>query len=160
MNCYERLVCDAEQKGLYVIEKEFKSAAKGLCKGNKIGISSKLNSAVEKRCVLAEEMAHAFFTIGNILDQSDLQNRKQEVFARRQAFEALLPLSLLVDAYKYGCRLQHEIADYLEVTEEFLLDSLYHYQTKYGLYAKYKKYIIYFSPLIVCEKVNNIFDIA
>lgn len=151
MNCYERLVCDAESQGLHVIEKEFKSAAKGLCKGNKIGISSKLNSVVEKRCVLAEEMAHAFFTVGNILDLNDLQNRKQEVFARRQAFEALLPLSLLVEAYEYGCRLQHEIAEHLEVTEEFLLDSLYHYQTKHGLYARYKNYIVYFSPLRVCS---------
>ena len=52
MDCYEELVDYAEQHGLEVIEKEFKSSAKGLCKGKKIGISKKIDSTVEKRCVL------------------------------------------------------------------------------------------------------------
>ena len=35
---YERLVQDANTMGLEIVEKHFKSDAKGLCKGAKIGI--------------------------------------------------------------------------------------------------------------------------
>ena len=152
MNCYEKLVDTAESMGLHVIEKKFKSSAKGLCKGNKIGISKDLENAVEKRCILAEEMAHAVYTVGDILDQNSLANIKQENYARKKAFEFLLPISLLIEAYEKGARSCYEIAEHLEVTEEFLLNSLYHYQNKHGLYARYGHYVIYFSPLVVREK--------
>lgn len=52
---YEQLLNDADIIGLEVVEKNFKSDAKGLCKGNKIGIRKNM-SAAEKACVLAEEM--------------------------------------------------------------------------------------------------------
>lgn len=152
MNSYERLVDFAENIGIEVVEKHFKSSAKGLCKGNKVGISKAIDSTVEKRCILAEEIAHSLYTVGNILDQNNLFNVKQEEYARKQAYEALLPLPLLIEAYQQGIRSQYELAEYLEVTEEFLLSSLYHYQKKYGLYAKHGKYLIYFSPLVVSER--------
>lgn len=152
MDCYERLVDYASNIGLEIVEKNFKSSAKGLCKGNKIGISKSLESAVEKRCILAEEMAHSLYTVGNILDLSNPGNLKQELFARKMAFEFLLPLSSLIDAYEKGAKGCYEIAEHLEVTEEFLIEALNHYQRKFGLYAKHGKYIIYFSPLIVREK--------
>lgn len=153
MNCYERLTDTAGKLGLCVIEKEFKSSAKGLCKGNKIGISKSLEDVKEKRCILAEEMAHAFFTAGNILDQSDVSNIKQEHFARGQAYEALIPLSLLIDAYTQGYESRYEIAEYLEVTEEFLINSLWHYLNKYGIYKQHGNYTICFSPLSIID--NN-----
>lgn len=152
MDCYEKLVDYASNLGMEIIEKSFKSSAKGLCKGNKIGISKDLESSVEKRCILAEEMAHSLYTVGNILDLTNPGNLKQELYARKKAYEFLLPLSSLIAAYENGLKACYEIAEYLEVTEEFLTEALYHYQLKYGIYAKYGKYIIYFSPLIVCEK--------
>lgn len=151
MNCYEKLADTAEKLGLCVVEKEFKSSAKGLCKGNKIGISKNLENVIEKRCILAEEIAHAFFTVGNILDQSDVSNVKQENFARGQAYENLIPLSLLIDAYIQGCETRYEVAEYLEVTEEFLIESLWHYLNKYGTYKEHGNYIICFSPLSISE---------
>ena len=153
MNCYEKLVDTAEMLGLCVIEKNFKSSAKGLCKGNKIGISKKLDNVAEKRCILAEEITHSFFTVGNILDQNDISNIKQENFARGKAYEALLPLPLLIDAYMQGCHSQYEMAEYLEVTEEFLIASLQHYQSKYGLHVRFDGYIVYFSPFTVQEQI-------
>ena len=51
MDCYEELVDYAEQHGLEVIEKEFKSSAKGLCKGKKIGISKKIDSSLDNLSV-------------------------------------------------------------------------------------------------------------
>lgn len=150
MDCYEILVSRADQLGLEVIEKEFKSSAKGLCKGKKIGISKSLDT-VEKRCVLAEEMAHSFYTVGDILDTRDPAAYKQEMLARSAAFEYLIPLGSLVEAYM-SCQYDlSEIPNYLEVTWEFLRDTLSHYSRKYGGMRRYEKYVIYFSPLIVCE---------
>ena len=54
---YDELLYEANEKGLEIVEKYFKSDAKGLCKGNKIGIRKDLSSN-EKACVLAEEIGH------------------------------------------------------------------------------------------------------
>lgn len=156
MNSYERLVDFAENIGIEVVEKHFKSSAKGLCKGNKVGISKAIDSTVEKRCILAEEIAHSLYTVGNILDQNNLFNIKQEEYARKQAYEALLPLPLLIDAWHQGVTSQHELAEYLEVTEEFLLSSLCHYQKKYGVYVRHGKYMVRFLPLMISEVTHNI----
>ena len=152
MNHYEKLVDFCHNVGIGVIEKNFKSHAKGLCKGNKIGISKRIESSVEKRCVLAEEIMHSFYTSGDILDQSNIQNRKQEIYARQQAYEALLPLSLFVAAYNNGARESYEIADYLEVTEEFLHGAIEYYKRKHGTSAVVRgTYVIKFSPFMICE---------
>lgn len=148
MNCYEELVDYCNYVGISVVEKAFRSHAKGLCKGNKIAISNKLKT-VEKRCILAEEMAHSMCTVGDILDQSSIQNIKQENYARQQAFEALLPLSLIVAAYNKGFKICYEMAEYLDVTEEFLIDALAYYERKHGMYAIQGANIIKFSPFMV-----------
>lgn len=154
MDCYERLLNTAGILGFNVIEKHFRSHAKGLCKGNKIGISKAIETAAEKRCVLAEEIAHAYSTTGNILDQTKLNNIKQERQARRVAYEAMLPLYTLIDAYNQGLQTSFEVAEYLEVTEEFLLSALCEYRNKYGEYIRYKSYIVFFSPFRVCDLDN------
>lgn len=154
MNDYEKLVQFAHNLGIEVVEKHFKSNAKGLCKGNKIGISKDIERNEEKLCVLAEEIAHSLFTVGNILDQNNVFNVKQEEFAKRKAYEALLPLSALVDAYFQQFSSVYEMAEYLGVTESFLNSSLRHYQRKYGVYVKHDKWLIYFSPLKVHEAIT------
>lgn len=150
MNRYEELVCIADKLGLEVVEKEFKSSVKGLCKGNRIGISKALDTEAEKRCILAEEMAHSFYTVGNILDTRSFDAMRQERLARTMAFETLLPLYKLVDAY-LCCRHDfNEIPEYLGVTWEFLNNTINHYCCKYGGLTRHGKYIVYFSPLYVC----------
>lgn len=154
MDRYEELVSLADKLGLEVIEKEFKSSAKGLCKGNKIGISKAIATEAEKRCILAEEMAHSYYTVGDILDTRSMDAMRQERIARAIAFENLLPLYKLVDAYLNCCHDYNDIPDYLGVTWEFLDNTLDHYCRKYGGLTRHGKYIIYFSPLIVCERSN------
>ena len=46
-----------------------------------------------------------------------------------------------------------EIADYLDVTEEYLEDCIDCYRDKYGIYKEIDNYVIYFIPhLIVFKK--------
>lgn len=151
MDCYEITVEIANFLGFEVIEKKFKSSAKGLCKGNKIGISKDLDT-IEKRCILAEEVSHGLYTVGNILDQNDQQNRKQEYFARKKALECLVPLSEIVRAYNAGLQAPHEMAEYLEVTEQILKDAMAHHERKNGPCTFLDGQIIRFSPFMVCEQ--------
>lgn len=109
------------------------------------GYETLLDNA-EKACVLAEELGHHYTSSGNILDQSSVQNRKQEQVARTWAYNKLIGLVGIVDAYKTGCRSRSEMADHLNVTEEFLSEALERYRNKYGTYTAVDNYIIYFEP--------------
>ncbi|MFB7142036.1 ImmA/IrrE family metallo-endopeptidase [Gottfriedia sp. NPDC056225] len=104
---------------------------KGLYKNGKIRIEKRLNDT-EKGCILAEEIGHHFKTVGNILNQTNLNNIKQEKIARQWAYDVLIPLSSLIDAYNNGCTNRFEVAEFLDVTEEFLQEALDRYIEKYG----------------------------
>lgn len=145
MNAYENLISECGDN-ITVIEKDFKSKAKGLCKGNKIGISKAIETSTEKRCVLAEELGHYHTTVGNILDQSDTGNRKQERIARFWAYKRLIGLSDLIRAFRHGDRSIHEIAEFLEISEDFLRECLETYRQKYGTGVKCGEYFISFEP--------------
>lgn len=85
------------------------------------------------------------------MDQTDVSNRKQERRARIWAYHKLLSLDDLIDSYKFGCRNKFEIAEHLNVTEDFLVDCLEYYKEKYGLYVRQDNYLIYFEPLGILE---------
>ena len=123
---------------------------KGFYVNGNIAIERDMTST-EKACVLAEELGHHYTTVGNILDQSNAENRKQERRARLWAYQKAFDLIDLVSAYKHGCRNRYEIAEYLEVTESFLQEALDTYKEKYGVYTKVDRYVVYFEPLGILE---------
>ena len=147
---YETLLFEADTQGLIVKEKNLKYN-NGRIKGNRIAIRKDISSTTEKACVLAEELGHHYTTVGNILDQSDVSNRKQERRARLWAYRRAFDLIDLISAYKYGCRNRYELAEYLEVTEQFLQDALDTYKEKFGLCTKVDKYVVFFEPLGILE---------
>ncbi|WP_049438217.1 ImmA/IrrE family metallo-endopeptidase [Staphylococcus hominis] len=101
--------------------------------------------------VLYEELAHHKLTYGNILDQSKWINRKFESYARRHGYEAALPLRIIVEAHHYGVSNLYELAEYVQLSEEHVLEILEYYKTKHGLTTRYGKYVIQFEPLRVFE---------
>jgi hypothetical protein len=108
----------------------------------------------EKKCVLAEELGHHYTAVGDILDQSSAANRKQELRGRIIAYNKLIGLHGIIDAHKHHCQTISDTAEYLEVTEEFLLEALQYYNSSYGVYTKIDNYIIYFEPsLCVLELI-------
>lgn len=148
---YEYLIEKASTLGVHVVEKAFKSTAKGLIKGSTIGIR-KTMPTIEKACILAEELGHYHTTAGNILDQSDIRNRKQELRARQWAYQCMIPLHRIVDAHRARISGRYELAEYLDVTEEFLLAAINRYTDKYGLFVVVNdQYMICFNPLGVVE---------
>ncbi|WP_419791386.1 ImmA/IrrE family metallo-endopeptidase [Staphylococcus chromogenes] len=105
----------------------------------------------EKHQTLHEELAHHKITYGNILDQSQFNNRKFENYARRYSYETSMPLSGIVEAFKQGVHNLYELANFFEISEGHVLDCVEHYKKKYGIGTHYGNYSITFEPLRVFE---------
>jgi hypothetical protein len=148
---YEGLLQETEKEGIDIIELKFKGKSKGLYGDNVIAISEDIETIRERQCILAEELGHHYTSYGDILDKNNIVNIKQEKRARNWAYERLVGIIGLINAYKKGIRDKHELADYLGVTEEFLEEAINHYKEKYGLYYKIDNYAVYFDPLGILE---------
>lgn len=149
---YNALLNEANAEGISIKERPFKTYD-GRLKGKDIYLRKDMNTT-EKSCVLAEELGHYYTTVGNILDMNVPENRKQERQARLWGYNRVIGLFGLVRAYEHGCKDKYEIADYLDVTEEYLEDCINCYRDKYGEYKTVDNYIIYFIPnLMIFKKI-------
>ena len=155
MNKYEALLDVAEQDGITITEKFDLSNTrfKGLYCDGVIAIDRDIDTDAEKIGILAEELGHHHTTYGNILDMHCVENRKQELRARLWAYDKLIGLTGIISAYKHGCTSLHEMAEFLEVTEEFLKESIAAYRCRYGCYATVDNYIICFEPTLGVLKI-------
>lgn len=151
---YELLLREAEQQGVEVYELPLKGGLKGLYHRNAICINRRLSRTTEKTCILAEELGHYYTSAGNILDQSDIRNRKQELRARDWACQRLVPLDKFIEAYEAGIRNRYELAECLDVTEDFIEMTLNYYRRKYEHCAVIRNYIIFFDPLAVAKMIE------
>lgn len=160
MNEYEKLHQIAESAGVNVVSYPFRSERiRGLYCDGTIAISQDISTTAEKSCVLAEELGHYYTTTGNILDQSDTWNRKQEHRARLYGYNLRIGLMGLVEAYEHGCRNRYEIAEHLGITEEYLEECIHCYREKYGTYATIDNYIIYFIPSLMVGRMTDDGDV-
>lgn len=150
---YEDMLMEADHNHLITKEKPLR-AHDGRIKGNRIAIRRNMTEA-EKKCVLAEELGHYYTTAGNILEQQGIADLKQERHARIWAYGKLLNLFDIVRAYTAGCRSPYEMAEYLDVTEEFLLEALESYKARYGTAAIYAgEYYLVFEPVFTVMKAD------
>ena len=152
---YEKLLLAAEQEHLAVKEKPLREHD-GLIKGRRIAIRNTIRTQTEKSCVLAEELGHYYTTVGDIIDQSNAANRKQELRARLWAYNCQIGLRGIIKAFDRNCKNTHEMAEYLDVTEDFLNEAITAYRNKYGICTEFDNYIIFFEPhLAVLKKVSD-----
>ena len=152
MTTYEDILIEADRHNLITKEKPL-LAHKGRIKGKRIAINRKLTEK-EKKCVMAEDLGHYYTASGDILDQSSADNRKQESRGRIMAYNKLVGLTGIIDSYNNHCQSLTETAEYLDVTEEFLLDALQYYKRKYGTYVTINNYVIYFEPALGVLKLG------
>ena len=154
MNKYEKLLDKAYKAGIDVDEGyPFNGKLSGLYVDGNIALSDKLETSVEKGCIMVEELGHHYTTAGDITDLSKTENRKQEHQARLWAYNEHIWLKGLIAAYEHGCHNSFEIAEYLEVTEEFLQECICCYREKYGVAATLDSYCIMFIPHLAIGKV-------
>ena len=151
MTDYEVLLDKAYRHGLTVTEKPF-VFHDGLIKNKKIGIRKSIPTSAQKADVLAEEIANSQSSAGNILDQTDTNNRKQEHRARIRAYDMRIGLDGIVRMLEFGCSNSYEAAEYLGCGEEFFREALHCYGLKYGICTKYQDYTIVFEPSLMLIK--------
>lgn len=149
---YEALLAESDDMGLLVKEKPLKYN-NGRIAGNKIAIRKDIDTLSEKACVLAEELGHYHTSSGDILNQFDTKNRKQELRAREWAYDRQVGLIGIVESFRAGCQSLSEMAEFLEVTEQFLREALERYRQKYGIYTTIDHYIIYFEPYLAVAEI-------
>lgn len=149
---YNALLNEANAEGISIKERPFKTYD-GRLKGKDIYLRKDMNTT-EKSCVLAEELGHYYTTVGDILDMNVPENRKQERQARLWGYNRVIGLFGLIRAYEHGCKDKYEIAEYLDVTEEYLEDCIDCYRDKYGECKTIDNYTIYFIPnLMIFKKI-------
>ena len=147
---YEQLLTAADQEGLAVKEHPL-ADHDGLLSGNRIAIRKDIETQAEKSCVLAEELGHHYTNSGDILDQTDIMNRKQEYRARFYGYNLKIGLTGLIRGYEEGCQNLYEMAECLDVTEEYLQAAIDCYHAKYGQYMAVDNYMINFEPFAVMK---------
>ena len=147
---YDSLLNEAN-KYLYIYEKQLDTNIKGLQAENVIWINKNIPTRTEKLSILVEELGHYHTSYGNILDQSDIRNRKQELRARQWGYEKIFPLEAIIQAHKAGIKNKYELAEFIGVTEEFIEEALKRYIEKFGVSVHYKEFTICFEPLGVVE---------
>lgn len=150
---YEQLLTAADQEGLLVKEHSLINHD-GMISGRRIAIRRNIETQAGKSCVLAEEIGHHCTSSGDILDQTDIMNRKQEYRARFYGYNLKIGLTGLIRAYEAGCRNFFEMAEFLDATEEYLKEAIQCYKSKYGICAVVDNYIIYFEPFAVMKMIT------
>jgi len=148
---YDNLIREAEQHGIDIYEKPLMIRIKGLYADGIVWINRRIPTTKEKACILAEELGHYHTSAGDILDQSDIRNRKQEKAAREWAYERLVPLEKIIEAHHARVSSRHDFAEFLGVTEPFLQAAIERYREKYGRHTIVGQYVICFDPLGVAE---------
>lgn len=123
MTKYEELVAEYDQE-VNIEERNMQND--GLYCDNFIWIKGTLTTA-EKTSIMAEEIGHYKTTAGDILDQNKLANVKQELLARKWAYEKIIPISDINKAVTQGITEVYDLAEHFEVTEEFMIACLKHY---------------------------------
>ncbi len=155
---YDDLLIQADLEGLRVKEKPLQSGD-GRIFNNKIAIRRDINTTIEKSCVLAEEIGHYRTGSGDITRLDTVSNQKQEYRARMMGYDIKIGLSGIICAFEKGVRSKSEMADYLDVTEEYLIAALDAYRKKYGKYVSFEKYTISFEPYFsVYKSFENFSD--
>ena len=153
LNKLEELEDVAYQDGVDVLNYRFEgNNIKGLYCDGVVAIREDM-TIPEKTCALAEELGHHETSVGNILDMTSAANRKQERQARFWAYNKQIGLFGLVRAFEHGCQNRFEIAEYLEVTEEFLEECIECYRNKYGICKRLDNYVVYFIPQLSMMKL-------
>lgn len=149
MTIYEQKITQAESKGLEVKEKNLLSDADALIIGKKIAINkNKKMTECEKAWATTEEIGHFETSVGDIIDITDTENCKQERQARLWTYNDRIGLLGIIKAAQHHCAGSFEIAEYLDVPEERLIEAVEEYRGVYGRSIAVDNYMIRFEPAL------------
>ncbi|HAP4388293.1 TPA: toxin [Enterococcus faecalis] len=102
-------------------------------------------STVAKKERLYEEYGHYKTTVGNILSQNIIENRKQEKAARVYGANEAVSLDDLINAWEIGCKYYWECAEFLGFSPRYVVDAVQYIKEKHGPIFNYKGYQFRFT---------------
>lgn len=148
MTRYEKLLDEISSDGIEVIEFDFTNEdLHGLYADGFIAINKRLSTS-EKVLTAYEEWGHSKVNCGNILNQENLNNRKQEVTARRWAYEKFMPVEKFIELIvEHRPTDTWELLEILDVSQSYLSELINYYINKYGLYKEFKGGCSWFDPI-------------
>lgn len=146
MTKYEKLLIEADKLGIKVKEIDFGTYDEcGYYNNKKILINRNITDK-QKYSILAEELGHYYRTIGDITDQDKIENRKQELKARRKGYEILIEPLDLINAFIKGANDIYEMAEILHITPAILNDIIEDFRKQYGVGKRFGNYYVQFEP--------------
>ena len=153
MTNLEELEQEIFDYGIEILSFPFDSEIKGCCYQSKTGkgyicISDSVTTTKERYSILSEELGHYLTSYGNTAYDVNAENR-----ARMNSFERSASLTKLINAYESGCSSLEDYTDYLNVTNEYLIECIHAYADRYGIEKKYKGYKLTFSPMFNIERI-------
>lgn len=151
---YEELLIDADDAGIVVKEKKL-NGSDGRVWNNRVAIRRNIPTSIEKSCVLAEEIGHYYTSSGDITRLENDSAQKQEYRARLYGYNLKIGLIGIIKAYQHGCRDLFEMADFLDVTVEYLIEAIKRYRSKYGPYVTFDNYTICFEPFFGIAEIKS-----
>lgn len=93
-----------------------------------------LGTYIDEKCTLAEELGHYYMDAKyNYHTTDNTLKSKQEYRAKKWSYTALIPFEKLKSAIKNGLYEIYQLADYFEVTYEYMQNAINFYQSKYGV---------------------------
>lgn len=161
----EKLFHECAMEGIHIEQYPLPATVRGLYFNSSetepvISLSSRLKTESEISCIVAEELGHHYTSCGDLLTDKKVDKTiiaQQENKAKRWAIKHLVPLKHIIKAFESGVKNLYEMAEFLEITEEFLIEALKKYNEIYGKYKVYGNYIICFEPpaILICFNQNE-----
>lgn len=111
-----------------------------------IVINSSLSEA-EQTVVLAEHLGYYF--AGRNMDPQTRRASKNYLkeCAKTWSYNQLLPLSKFIEAMERGVNNRKQLAAFCQLPENYILEAVAYYKSKYGDYVKQGCHAIFFEPL-------------
>lgn len=100
---------------------------------------------MDKKERLYEEYGHYKTTVGNILSQNTIENRKQEKKARIYGALHAITLKNLIEAWEVGCKYYWECAEFLGFSPKFVYDTVQYIKEVHGINFVYDGYEFCFT---------------
>jgi Domain of unknown function (DUF955). len=133
----------AERNNIDIIDYSISNSKKAVClyKRNQfktIALNrAQIESTAEEKVLLFEELSHFetenlyFIDATSNMGTGKLNKIIYESRTRRYSIKKYLPLKKLKQAYEDGCRNAYEVAEYLNVTEDFIRQATEYYTEIY-----------------------------
>lgn len=129
----------------YEFDKTMPKKLRGYCDGNIILLNPDQHET-EVPGTLAEEIAHYLTSVGDITEQKNAVERKQEQQARDLGAVFVVTPSDILSCYKANLTTYWECAEFLGITVNTLKRAVSVYAKKNDGKLKYNHYTFYFEP--------------